>query len=282
MTLDDLKHAPRQRLLFLDRCFTWRGVARRRDLTDRFGISTAQAANDFRAYLSLTTRHPPEYDTRLKAYIAARDHQPIAPSSMLDVFGVLDTTSGDELPAALPRAKRWLDPYVATVLHDAISNHRKVRIAYTSMSSGETAPQWVAPTRFIFDGESIHFRAYSYKRGEYRNFHPARIEPENGFQAGEIEAPLPPDAEWHTVSIIWLRPSAHLSGAQAAVVRREYGFSAELLRIEIRKALEFYLDHRWGLYGTGARLERVKTEHKPLKNIATPDRKARLVPKRSD
>ncbi len=264
MTLDDLKHAQRQRLLFLDRCFTWRGVARRRDLTERFGISTAQAANDFRAYLSLITQNAPEYDAHLKAYVAARDHQPIGPSSMLDVFGVLDTTSNDELPAALPRAKRWLDPQIATALHDAISNRKKIRIAYTSMSSGETAPQWVAPTRFIFDGESIHFRAYSYKRGEYRNFHPARIEPKNEFQAGELEALLPVDSEWHTLSIIWLRPSAQLSAAQAAVVRREYGFNDDLLKVEVRKALEFYLDRRWGLNEAGARLERVRTEHLPI------------------
>lgn len=168
------------------------------------------------------------------------------------------------MPAALPRAKRWLDPYVATVLHDAISNQRKVRIAYTSMSSGETAPQWVAPTRFIFDGESVHLRAYSYKRSEYRNFHPARIEPENEFQAEEIEAPLPLDSEWHTLSIIWLRPSARLSAAQAAVVRREYGFSDDLLKVEVRKALEFYLDRRWGLNEAGARLQRVRTEHLPI------------------
>ena len=265
MTLDDLKHAQRQRLLFLDQCFTWRGIARRRDLTDRFGISTAQAANDFRAYLSLITDNALEYDAHLKAYVAARDHQPMAPSSMLDVFGVLDTASDDELPAALPRAKRWLEPRVANALHDAISNQQKLRIAYTSMHSGETAPQWVAPTRFTYDGESIHFRAYSYKRGEYRNFHPARIEPDANFECGEIEAPLPLDSEWHTLSIIWLRPSARLSTALAAVVRREYGFRDELLKVEVRQALEFYLDRRWGLNEAGAILERVRTEHHPIR-----------------
>ncbi|MBD3770804.1 MAG: WYL domain-containing protein [Rhodobacterales bacterium] len=260
MTLDDLKHAQRQRLLFLDRCFTWRGVARRRDLTDRFGISIAQAANDFRAYLSLITQNAPEYDAHLKAYVASPDHQPIAASSMLDVFGVLDTASDDALPAALPRAKRWLDPHVATVLYDAISKQQKIRIAYTSMSSGETAPQWVAPTRFIFDGESIHFRAYSYKRGEYRNFHPARINPEDEFQMDELDTPPPFDMEWHSIRTIWLRPSARLTSSQAAVVRREFGFSDDLLRIEIRQALEFYFDRRWGLNEPGARLEKVKTE----------------------
>ena len=260
MTLDDLKHAQRQRLLFLDRCFTWRGVARRRDLTDRFGISTPQAANDFRAYLSLITENPPEYDPHLKAYVSARNHQPITRSSMLDVFRVLDTASEDEFPAALPRAKRWLDPHIATTLHDAISNQLRIRIAYTSISSGETAPQWVAPTRFIFDGESIHFRAYSYKRSEYRNFHPARIEPADEYQIDEIEEPLPFDSAWNTLSVIWLKPNARLSAAQAAVVRREYGFSDDLLKVEVRQALEFYMDRRWGLNEPGARLEKVKTE----------------------
>lgn len=260
MTLDNLKHAQRQRLLFLDRCFTWRGVARRRDLSDRFGISTAQAANDFRAYLSLITQNAPQYDAHLKAYVASPGHRPIASSSMLDVFGVLDTSPNDAIPASLPRSKRWLDSHVATALYDAISNQRRIKIVYTSMSSGETAPQWVAPTRFTFDGETIHFRAYSFKRGEYRNFHPARIEPESEYQTDEIDAPLPFDTEWHTLSVVWLRPSAHLSPAQAAVVRREYGFSGELLKVEVRKALEFYINRRWGLDERGARLERVKTE----------------------
>jgi hypothetical protein len=261
MTLDDLKHAQRQRLLFLDRCFTWRGLARRRDLIDRFKISIAQAANDFRTYLSLILENAPVYDTQLKAYIAARDHQAIAASSMLDIFAVLDTVSENEISAALPRAKRSLDPHLATVLYGAISKQRKIRIAYTSMSSGETDPQWVAPTRFIFDGENIHFRAYSYKRNEYRNFHPARIEPEDDFQMDEIVEPLPQDSEWDTLRVIWLKPSKHLSPAQAAVVRREYGFTDDYLKVEVRQALEFYLDRRWGLTEPQARLERVPIEH---------------------
>lgn len=263
MKLDDLKHAQRQRLLFLDRCFTWRGVAKRRDLTDRFGISTAQAANDFKAYLGLIGGNAPEYDPHLKAYVASPDHEPIAPSSMLDIFGVLDTASQETLAAVLPRANRWLDPRVATALYDAIANQRKLKITYTSMSSGETAPQWIAPTRFTFDGESIHFRAFSYKRGEYRNFHPARIEPSDRFETDQIQGVLEFDKEWNTRSVIWLRPSANLTEAQAAVVRREFGFSDEFLKVEVRQALEFYLDRRWGLNEDGARLERVRTEYHP-------------------
>lgn len=260
MTLDNLKHAQRQRLLYLDRCFTWRGVARRRDLTDRFGISTAQAANDFRAYLSLITDKTPKYDTHLKAYVARHDHRPIAQASMADVFGVLDTVSDAEMPSELPQASRSLDPKVAAALYDAISKRRKIRVSYTSMTSGETAPQWVAPTRFTYDGERIYFRAYSYRRGAYRNFHPARIDPHDEFEVEDIDPPMPIDKEWYTRSVIWLQPSSKLSEAQAAVVRREYGFTDRFLTIETRQALEFFLNRRWGLNDENSRLEVLKRE----------------------
>lgn len=264
MTLDDLKHAQRQRLLFLDRCFTWRGLARRRDLTDRFGISNAQAANDFRTYLARFQQNVPAYDAQLKAYVASPHHEPVTPSTMQEAFSVLDTNEAERPSAELPRAKRWLDPVVASHIYNSIIRNRKIEIHYTSISSGETAPQWVAPTRFTFDGESVHFRAFSFKRNQYRNFHPARINPDYEFESTELDAPLPPDKEWNTLSIIWLRPSARLSKSQADVVRREFGFTADLLRIEVRQALEFDFDRKWGLNEKDARLERMRTEYLSL------------------
>jgi hypothetical protein len=48
-----------------------------------------------------------------------------------------------------------------------------------------------------------------------------------------------------------------------AVIRREYGFAGALLCLDTRKALEFYVDRRWGLDQKGARLERARTEGCP-------------------
>ena len=59
MIFDDLKHAQRERLIYLDQCLTWRGAANRRNLTTRFGISAAQAALDFRVYLDRARETPP-------------------------------------------------------------------------------------------------------------------------------------------------------------------------------------------------------------------------------
>jgi hypothetical protein len=88
-----------------------------------------------------------------------------------------------------------------------------------------------------------------------------RIDPNSTFEERSLSEPLPKDVDWHTRAIIWLRPKAGLSDRQADVVRREYGFQGEFLRVETRKALEFFFDRRWGVGTVGGRLERVKVNY---------------------
>lgn len=264
MKLDDLKHAQRERLIFLDRCLTWRGMANRKDLIDRFGISTAQAALDFRVYLGLAHSSPPTYDPVRKTYIAASEHEALAPSGLTEAFAILTSDDEDTPSSALPRPERKADQRTIAFLHQAIRSEKAVHVRYTSMSSGADDGQWIAPTRFTSDGESVHVRAHSFKHGEYRNYLPIRIDPDSSFEEKLIDKPLPEDVDWHTRAIIWLRPKTGLSEEQAKVVRREFGFEGEWLRIETRRALEFFFDRRWGLDTVGARLERAKTDYEPI------------------
>ncbi|SHF00775.1 hypothetical protein SAMN05444279_1142 [Ruegeria intermedia] len=257
MTLDHLKHAQRARLVFLDHCLTWRGVANRRDLEERFGISTAQAAVDFRVYLDLTAT-PPVYDPTRKTYVATPDHAPLAPADALQAFDLL---SDDVGTASLPRPTRQADPAIIARLYQTMRAQKALRLCYTSITSGESPDQWIAPVRFTSDGEAVHLRAYSYKHQTYRNYLPIRIAPDSPFEQREIAPPLPRDTDWHTKALIKLRPASHLTDAQAQVVRREFGFRGTYLLVETRKALEFFLDHRWGLDRPDARLERAGTEY---------------------
>jgi hypothetical protein len=261
MTLDDLKHAQRERLIFLDRCLTWRGIANRRDLIERFGISTAQAALDFRVYLDLARSTPPTYDRVRKTYIAARGHEPLAPSGLTEAFDILASDDENTPSSALPRPERKADQRTIALLHQAIRSGKALHVRYTSMSSGADEGQWIAPTRFTSDGESVHVRAHSFKHGEYRNYLPIRIDPGSTFEEKLLAEPLPEDVDWNTRAIIWLRPKSELSDRQASVVRREFGFEGEYLRVETRKALEFFFDRRWGLDKNGARLERARVEY---------------------
>lgn len=263
MTLDGLKHAQRERLVFLDRCLTWKGVANRRDLIARFGISTAQAALDFRVYLRLASGTPPAYDPVLKTYVAASGHEPLAPSGLTEALDVL-VDEEDACASVLPRPERRADPPTIAHLHQAMRSGKALHIRYTSMSSGADEGQWLAPTRFTSDGESVHFRAYSLKHREYRNYLPIRIDPNSSFDKELLAEPLPGDIDWNTRATIWLRPKSGLTDRQADVVRREFGFEGEFMFVETRKALEFFFDRRWGLDQEGARLERARTEYLPI------------------
>jgi len=263
MEFDDLKYAQRERLFFLDRCLTWRGAANRRDLVSRFGISTAQAALDFRLYLERAIETPPIYDPARKTYLAAEGHKPLAPSSLVEAFEIVLDAEDDYQSATLPAPARQADRAIVSRLHQAMKFKRAIHIEYTSMTSGAIDGQWIAPTHFSSDGESVHLRAFSFKHMQYRNYLPIRIAASSTFETKPPADLLPPDDEWNTRVKIWLRPRSDLTREQASAVRREYGFTGDLLCVETRKALEFFLDRRWGLNQPGARLERVGADYEP-------------------
>ena len=263
MNLETLKHAQRERILFLDQCLTWRGQANRRDLIQRFDISTAQAAIDFRTYLSLT-QTPPIYDANEKTYFSSDAHRPFTDSSPEQVFALLgrDETS---LGASIPLPNRVMDSTVVAQLYRAMRSERDIQITYTSMTSGLSDPQWISPARFHFDGEAIYVRAWSHKHNAYRDYLPIRISKQSDAATRDRSSPLPFDADWHNFVRLWIRPRANLSDAQARAVRLEYGFEDNAhLTVETRKALMFYVVRRWRLNQEKARLELEMTEEVDL------------------
>jgi hypothetical protein len=264
MDFDDKKYAQRERLIFLDNCLTWRGVANRSDIIDRFGISNGQAALDFKLYLVRASGAPPVYDNTRKTYVAAPKHHPIAETRLTEAFEAVLGETQDQYPASLPRLERHADPIVISHLYQSIQSGVALNIHYTSMRTGTDAVQWIVPKVFASDGERIHIRAYSYKHDDYHDYVPIRISPDSTFEQKALERPIPIDQKWNTLARIYLKPKSHLSPEQAEAVRREYGFKDELLCIETREALEFYADRRWGLDQPHSRLEREKVEYSDI------------------
>ncbi len=264
MEFDDQKYAQRERLIFLDNCLTWRGMANRRDLIDRFGLSNGQAALDFKLYLERASLTPPIYDRTKKTYLAAANHHPLTNTRLMEVFDSVLGETMNEYPSSLPGLQRHADPLVISHLYKAIQSGIAINIHYTSMNTGTDAVQWIAPTVFASDGERVHIRAYSFKHHDYRDYIPIRIRIDSTFEQKSLECPLPVDKEWNTLARIYLKPKSDLLVEQADAVRREYGFVDELLCIETRKALEFYADRRWGLDQPHARLERERVDYSDI------------------
>ncbi|MGB0908395.1 MAG: hypothetical protein ACPGVT_12955 [Maricaulaceae bacterium] len=259
MMFDDLKYAQRERLIYLDQCFAWRGTANRSDLIERFGVSTAQAALDFKAYIGRAKQSPPLYDAARKTYLAADPHVSLCPERLFHNWQGILSEEAPERFDELPKLNRQIDVNIVSKLYQAMTHRKAIQIKYVSMTTGNEDAQWIAPTCFASEGERLHFRGYSYKHKEYRDYIPVRIGRSSSFKTRSIGDDFPPDNDWNTIVQIHLVPKSSLSQLQQKAVRREYGFTGPTLCIETRKALEFYTDRRWGLDRPNARLERHST-----------------------
>lgn len=261
MEAQDLRRTVRSRLAYLDQCLRWRGQANRSALTRKFGISPAQAAVDFREYLARCRDPLPLYDTVRKTYVASDGH--LGPEDVGELPPMLEVIADGAADRfdSLPMPQRQCPATIMRHLYQAMDRSVRIEIDYVSMSSGRTTSQWIAPARIGYDGERLHFRAWSYRHGEWRDYLPVRVSDASSFATERLSEPLPLDEDWETKVRLALRPRTDLSPEQQQAARDEYGFSGEdLLSIETRAALAFYLDRRWGLDLPGSRLEHVPDE----------------------
>lgn len=256
MTDAEPRAAMLARLERLDALFTWLGQANRRDLVHSFGISNAQAALDFRAYFERVEAPAPIYDPVRKTYLADPHHKGLPgrpPSGTVEAL--FAAAHGGDF-ARLPGPSRQCPPAILRQLNQAIERRQYIEIDYVSMTTGRHDRQWIAPAHVASDGERLHVRAWSCVHDAWRDYLPVRVSIDSSFATKPVTAPLPADEDWDAIIQIRLRPRSDLSSDQQSAVRLEYGFEGDDLVIETRRALEFYIDRRWGLDRKGARLER--------------------------
>ena len=264
MALEDHKYAQRNRLEYLDRLFFWNGAATRASLIQRFAISNAQAALDFRAYISEAGDDALLYDASSRQYLASDSFSRLtgcsSPSEIEELLSNREVSSYD----ALPDLQRTQNVRVFQPLYRALLSNKAVEIVYQSMRQPEPETRWIAPVRFASDGVRLHVRAWCYKRKEFRDFIPARIDPELSLLNTRKAEGVPIDDDWNTWATLRLRPHSRLTEDQQRVVRIEFGFKDGELEVRIRKALEFYTERRWGLEQKEPRLECVSIEYTPM------------------
>ncbi len=264
MAFEDLKHAQRERLEYLDRLIFWDGAATRASLIKRFGISNAQAAIDFKTYLNEADENALRYDASTRQYLATADFARLT-----------DTASPEELPELLrgvsapqfdqlPDLKRTHNIRVLQPIYRAMRSKGAIEILYQSMRDPEPVRRMIAPLRFVSDGVRIHIRAWCFLRNAYRDFHPARIDPDLSFKKHSEAGNIPPDDEWNTWSVWKLMPHSRLSNAQKNAVRIEFDITGEYLEVRIRQALNLYARRRWGLEQEVPRLECLSIDHVPM------------------
>lgn len=224
----------------------------------KFGISPAQAAIDFREYLARCRDPIPAYDTVRKTYVASDGHSGLEdPGDLPPMLEVIADGAVGRFDS-LPMPDRRCPPGIMRQLYQAMDRNLRIEIDYVSMSSGRTTPQWIAPARIGFDGERLHFRAWSFRHAEWRDYLPIRVSETSTFSTEQLPEPLPRDEQWETRVVVELRPRTDLSREQQRAVLNEYGAADEApVIVETSEALAFYLGRRWGLDQPNSRLERL-------------------------
>lgn len=256
MPADAPRFAQETRLRFLDSLLFWEGRANRIDLMEKFQISPAQAALDLKSYLESAGTRSVTYDPRAKRYEATHQFKPVfglpPPEEWLTREHRIDADQID----ILPTLGRHTDVQMLARIYRAIRDRQALQIGYQSMTDPEPKLRWIAPHALASDGLRWHARAYCFLHDDYRDFVLTRMavvgSEKSPTQRGAGE--LPPDSEWTNIVELNLVPAVTLGEAQAAAIRREYGFKGNVLAVRVRQALLFYAIRRWGLDRRDSRL----------------------------
>lgn len=242
----------KQRFEFIEWHAFWNGKINRRNLEERFEISTPQASNDFRRYQEAVPGNI-DYDASEKCYVATPNFRVqflrLSAERYLRQLEALQTkailkgdTWFDELPpyGALPEINREPSAHALRQVLTAIRLRRAINVNYRSMSG--TRVRKICPHALAHDGYRWHARALSFDHGDFRDYVLARV-----LSVGELEpcdADPNDDLEWQTECSLKLTAHPELNPDQRAAIEQGFRFEGGELMIRTRLALAFYFIRR--------------------------------------
>ncbi|WP_353112751.1 helix-turn-helix transcriptional regulator [Salinisphaera dokdonensis] len=242
---------PERRLAFIEFRLLWDGEMNRSDLVDFFGISAQQASADIQQYKE---RAPGNltYDRNAKRYVRGEHFAPALVSDRAEAYTEellgLGTTTGHDGSswigspppyAALPSARRSVDPTILRVLLQAIRRNHMVEVEYQSMNRPSPTTRWLSPHALGYDGQRWHVRAYSHRHEMFRDYVIARIVSTGAQETSTIDPAT--DAEWHQTITVRIGPHEKLSDGQKTAIAWEYGMRDGSAEITVRVSMVFYL-----------------------------------------
>ncbi|MDB6443198.1 WYL domain-containing protein [Pseudomonas sp. 21TX0197] len=250
--LDDLSHAQRERLGFIEHLLLLKGEASRAELMTRFGIAAAQATKDLAHYHSLAPANI-EYDKRLRLHVRGKGFSALFDYDPQLVLTALSQCYSKGLPGKAEREWPCETPHilnapslqVITVLCEAIYKHLPVRMTYVSLSSGEQE-RVLVPHSLVDTGLRWHARGFDRRHLQFRDFVLTRIlRVELDDSLVGFDEQVSQDKQWNRIVDLELRPHPSIRYKQA--IELDYQMQGGLLRKECRAAVVGYLLRRWNV-----------------------------------
>ncbi|MGJ8695903.1 MAG: WYL domain-containing protein [Verrucomicrobiaceae bacterium] len=244
--------AARERLRSVEVRLWWRGHVGRKELTEGFGISAAQATSDLQRYFELN-EGACFYNTKSKRYEATQGmgcvlHGPVMEEGLTLAFGEMvgerwqrERVWDGRKPGLLGAVNlpvREGRPWVERVMVLAAGGLRRVRVKYGSVKSGRSRWREMVPRTFGWDGRRWHARAFCLENGDWRDFVLGRIE-EAEWPGKEEEVPV--DEGWENWVVVRLRVNPELDAVQRRALRMDYGLEEDVLEVRVREAMRPYL-----------------------------------------
>jgi len=245
-----------QRLEFIEFRLFWEGTLKRGDITDRFGISVAQASADLALYKRLAPKNL-DYDLSMKRFVAAENFrprlfQPSADRYLVQLKAISDNVISTENanigspPAidSMPIPHRRVDPLILRRVLKTIHRAKGIKVYYHSMNVSRPVPLWreITPHALAFDGLRWHVRAYCHLESRFKDFILSRFL--------DLGQEVPPaavatdDIQWVSLFDVSLIPNPKLSKSQKKTVALDYNMKNGEVRIPVRRALLYYFNKR--------------------------------------
>lgn len=250
--VQNLSHAQRERLAYIDFRLYFIGGIGRPDLTGRFGVAPAGATRDLALYREIAPKNI-EFDGSNKIYRIGKDFVPLfehAPARVLSAIslGFGDGVNGESqsmLPCESPTVLSNPRMAVLAPVCRAIHAKRPVAIRYHSIISGESE-RVIVPFALVDTGLHWHVRAFDRKSGEFRDFVVTRIEaPQLLDEEPKANERPDNDIQWTRIVELDLVPHPRLSRPE--IIRMDYRMQDGLIRMRVRAAIAGYMLLRWNV-----------------------------------
>jgi hypothetical protein len=250
--VENLSHAQRERLAYIDFRLYFFGEIGRPDLIDRFGVAPAGATRDLALYREIAPQNI-TFDGSNKIYRIGQAFSPLFEHASQRVLSALALGFGDGvngatqpmLPCESPTALSNPKMDVLAPVCRAIHAKRPVTIRYHSMSSGESQ-RVIVPFALVDTGLRWHVRAFDRKSGEFRDFVITRIEAPTLLDE-EPKANERPDNDIQWTRILELDFVPHPRLNRPEIVRMDYGMTNGSIRMRVRAAVAGYMLLRWSV-----------------------------------
>lgn len=250
--VENLSHAQRERLAYIDFRLYFFGEIGRPDLTNRFGVAPAGATRDLALYREIAPQNI-EFDGSSKIYRIGKDFVPLfehAPQRVLSAIALgfgdgVNVSTQPLLPCESPAVISSPRMDVLAPICRAIHAKRPAAIRYHSMSSGESE-RVIVPFALVDTGLRWHVRAFDRKSGEFRDFVVTRIEAPTLLDE-EPKANERPDNDIQWTRIVELDFVPHPRLSRPEIIRMDYGMKDGSIRMRVRAAVAGYMLLRWSV-----------------------------------